>query len=180
MAYADLANTDYSVGLYTAIFPVFIYLFFGPSRHISFGTNPLTSIIVGECKYVAVDDVNRFLKNSTQGLFNDCFTGALVTTNMPGNGEEAYDSQTIVSTVALLAGLFQFLCAILKVGKFSWILSDILVSGYTTAAAIHVAVSQLRSLFGLDLGSHSGALTIPYVSKSKGGIKQPNKIYCRP
>ena len=47
MAYAALANTDYSVGLYTAIFPVFVYLFFGPSRHISFGTNPLTSMIVG-------------------------------------------------------------------------------------------------------------------------------------
>ena len=48
MAYAALANTDYSVGLYTAIFPVFVYLFFGPSRHISFGTNPLTSMIVGK------------------------------------------------------------------------------------------------------------------------------------
>ena len=48
MAYAALANTDYSVGIYTAIFPVFVYLFFGPSHHISFGTNPLTSIIVGE------------------------------------------------------------------------------------------------------------------------------------
>ena len=91
----------------------------------------------------------------------------MANTSMPGNGEKVYDSQTIVSTVALLAGLFQFLCAVLKVGKFAWILSDILVSGYTTAAAVHVAISQLRSLFGLDLGSHSGALTIPYVSKSR-------------
>ena len=49
MAYAALANTDYSVGIYTAIFPVFVYLFFGPSHHISFGTNPLTAMIVGEC-----------------------------------------------------------------------------------------------------------------------------------
>ena len=48
MAYAALANTDYSVGIYTAIFPVFVYLFFGPSHHISFGTNPLTAMIVGE------------------------------------------------------------------------------------------------------------------------------------
>ena len=48
MAYAALANTDYSVGIYTAIFPVFVYLLFGPSHHISFGTNPLTSMIVGK------------------------------------------------------------------------------------------------------------------------------------
>ena len=60
MAYADLANTDYTVGLYTAIFPVFVYLFFGPSRHISFGTNPLTSIIVGKCSYLAEEIVNFF------------------------------------------------------------------------------------------------------------------------
>ena len=47
MAYAALANTRLTVGIYTAIFPVFVYLFLGPSHHISLGTNPLTSIIVG-------------------------------------------------------------------------------------------------------------------------------------
>ena len=63
-----------------------------------------------------------------------------------------------------MAGMFQLLCAVLKVGKFAWILSDILVSGFTTAAAIHVMISQLDSLFGLDLEKYSKVLVIPYAS----------------
>ena len=75
-----------------------------------------------------------------------------------------YDSVAIVTTIAGMAGMFQLLCAVLRVGKFAWILSDILVSGFTTAAAIHVAISQLDSLFGLDLEKYSGVLVIPYAS----------------
>ncbi len=132
MAYAELAEVDEIVGLYTAIFPVFIYLFFGPSKHISYGTNPLTSILVG----------------------------ALVVQYVP----LGYTPIEVVTTVCLLTGLFQLGFALLKLGKFSWILSEVLVSGYTTAAAIHVFFSQLKSLFGLDMESHSGPLKIPYVS----------------
>ena len=47
MAYASLANTELMVGIYTAVFPVAVYVFLGPSRHVSIGTNPLTSILVG-------------------------------------------------------------------------------------------------------------------------------------
>ena len=75
-----------------------------------------------------------------------------------------YDSVAIVTTIAGMAGMFQLLCAVLKVGKFAWILSDILVSGFTTAAAIHVMISQLDSLFGLDLEKYSKVLVIPYAS----------------
>jgi len=47
MAYANLAEVDPIYGLYTAIFPVLIYAILGPSKHVSMGTNPLTSILVG-------------------------------------------------------------------------------------------------------------------------------------
>ena len=92
------------------------------------------------------------------------FTGALVIANT--KADDFDDSITIVATIALLAGLFQLICAILHVGKFAWILSDILVSSFTCAAAVHVAVSQLDSLFGLELEKYSGVLTIPYVSSN--------------
>ena len=47
MAYASLAETGPMVGIYTAVFPVAMYTLLGPSRHVSIGTNPLTSILVG-------------------------------------------------------------------------------------------------------------------------------------
>ncbi len=37
MAYALLANTDPIVGIYTAFFPVIVYIFMGTSPHISQG-----------------------------------------------------------------------------------------------------------------------------------------------
>ena len=96
------------------------------------------------------------------------FTGSLVVANTNCSedldDECEFDSVAIVTTICGMAGIFQLACALLRVGKFAWILSDILVSGYTTAAAIHVAISQLDSLFGLDLESYSGVLVIPYVN----------------
>ena len=37
MAYAILANVPAIYGIYTSIFPVIVYCFFGPSKHISIG-----------------------------------------------------------------------------------------------------------------------------------------------
>ena len=69
MAYAQLAETNQMVGMYTAVFPVALYTLLGPSRHVSMGeldsfsgyilialdcifflfpgTNPLVSMLVG-------------------------------------------------------------------------------------------------------------------------------------
>lgn len=40
MAYGLLAKTDPIVGIYTAFFPVAIYIIMGTSAHISIGTSP--------------------------------------------------------------------------------------------------------------------------------------------
>ena len=37
MAYASLADLDPIYGIYTAIFPVIVYVLLGPSRHVSMG-----------------------------------------------------------------------------------------------------------------------------------------------
>jgi len=42
--------------------------------------------------------------------------------------------------------IFQTLFSMLGFGKLSWILSDVLVSGYTTGAAVHVLGSQVCQL----------------------------------
>jgi hypothetical protein len=39
LAYAMLAQIDAISGIYTAFFPVFIYILLGTSRHISMGKN---------------------------------------------------------------------------------------------------------------------------------------------
>ena len=46
-------------------------------------------------------------------------------------------------------------------------LSEPLVRAYTTAASMHVFVSQLKYVFGLHLSSRSGPLSLIYVSEGR-------------
>lgn len=59
---------------------------------------------------------------------------------------------------------FQLAMGILQVGFVVMYLSDNLVSGFTTAAAIHILVSQLKFVLGLVVPGFSGPLALIYVS----------------
>lgn len=63
-----------------------------------------------------------------------------------------------------LLKLFQLGMGVLQVGFVVMYLSDNLVSGFTTAAAIHILVSQLKFVLGLQVPGFSGPLAIIYVS----------------
>lgn len=44
------------------------------------------------------------------------------------------------------------------------LLSDTLVSGFTTGAAVHVLTSQVKNLLGVKVPRYSGPLKVVYVS----------------
>jgi MFS superfamily sulfate permease-like transporter len=48
MAYAILAGVDPVVGIYTAFFPVLVYVFMGTMPHVSMGTFAVISIMVSK------------------------------------------------------------------------------------------------------------------------------------
>lgn len=58
----------------------------------------------------------------------------------------------------------QLAMGVLQVGFIVVYLSDTLVSGFTTAAAVHILVSQLKFVLGLTVPGISGPLSIIYVS----------------
>lgn len=51
----------------------------------------------------------------------------------------------------------------LQLGNLSSLLSESLVNGFTTGAAMHVLVSQLKDLFGIKIPRHKGYFQIIYV-----------------
>nr|AQQ13389.1 solute carrier family 26 member 3 [Sciaenops ocellatus] len=145
LAFSLLAALPPSYGLYTAFFPMLTYFFLGTSRHISIGSFPVLSLMVG----------------------------AVVTRLVPENGPAANitgfegltpDQQRVVvaSSVTFLMGIFQLGMGVLQVGFIVVYLSDTLVSGFTTAAAIHILVSQLKFVFGLQVPGISGPLAVIY------------------
>ncbi|XP_019364946.1 PREDICTED: chloride anion exchanger [Gavialis gangeticus] len=147
LAFALLANVPPSYGLYTAFFPVIIYFFFGTSRHISVGPFPVLSLMVGDLVTRLVPDE---LGNSTL-------------TNVSSIDEQKV---TVAASITVLAGIFQLVLGILQVGFIVIYLSQSLISGFTTAAAIHIVVSQLKFMLQLKVPGFGGPLALIYTLKS--------------
>ncbi|KAM3915502.1 solute carrier family 26 member 6-like [Leptodactylus fuscus] len=147
LAYALLAGVPPVFGLYSSFFPVFVYSFFGTSRHVSVGSFAVVSIMIGSVTESLVPNDNFIL---------------------PGN-ETIIDTVArdkarveLVSSITLLVGLFQLILGLVQFGFVVTYLSEPLVRGYTTAATIHVTVSQLKHILGLPLSERSQPLSLIY------------------
>ncbi|XP_064409157.1 solute carrier family 26 member 6-like, partial [Latimeria chalumnae] len=150
LAYALLAALPPVYGLYTAFFPVLIYFIFGTSRHISVGAFAVVSVMIGTITETMIPDED--------------FTTFLNETNQTEIDTVARDQLRVqvASAVTILAGLFQILLGLVQFGFVVTYLSDPLVRSYTTAASIHVLISQLKYVFGVTTSRYSGPLSSIY------------------
>ncbi|KAM8756323.1 solute carrier family 26 member 6, like 1 isoform 1-T1 [Acanthopagrus schlegelii] len=153
MAYALLASLPPVFGLYTSLYPAFIYIFFGTSRHISIGTFTVLSIMVGSVTVRLAPDVD-FLKTN----------GTNITTEVDITARDSYRVQVAAATT-VLGGLIQVVLGLVKFGFVGTYLSEPLVRAYTTAAAAHAVVAQLKYIFGVSPTRFSGPLSLVYTLK---------------
>uniref|UniRef100_A0A803VWC1 Solute carrier family 26 member 6 n=1 Tax=Ficedula albicollis TaxID=59894 RepID=A0A803VWC1_FICAL len=146
LAYALLAGLPPVTGLYSSFYPVFLYFFFGTSRHNSVGPFAVISVMIGSLTESLVPSEN----------FVESVNGTNVT------NEELRDAARVelVATITVLTGIFQVALGLLQFGFVVTYLSDPLVRGYTTASSVHVLVSQLKNVFGVSQGEHSGPLSL--------------------
>uniref|UniRef100_A0A8C5R078 Solute carrier family 26 member 5 n=1 Tax=Leptobrachium leishanense TaxID=445787 RepID=A0A8C5R078_9ANUR len=153
LAYALLAAVPPVFGLYSSFYPVFLYTFFGTSRHISIGTFAVISLMIGGVAIrIAPDEQFQIMNtNSTNGTFNQ-------------ENVDARDALRVQVAVAitLISGLIQLLLGILRFGFVAIYLTEPLVRGFTTAAAVHVFTSQLKYLLGVNPTRYSGPLSVIY------------------
>ncbi|KAM3618162.1 uncharacterized protein V6R79_016556 [Siganus canaliculatus] len=144
MAYALLAAVPPVYGLYSSFYPVLIYFIFGTSKHISVGTYAVTSVMIGGV-------TERLAPDSDFMMFDD-----LTNTSTVNYTLRDAERVRVAAAVTLVSGLFQLLLGLVQFGFVVTYLSEPLVRGYTTGAAIHVVVSQLKYTFGLNPGRYSG------------------------
>uniref|UniRef100_A0A8C2A581 Solute carrier family 26 member 3 n=1 Tax=Cyprinus carpio TaxID=7962 RepID=A0A8C2A581_CYPCA len=145
LAFSLLASLPPGYGLYTAFFPAIIYFFLGTSRHLSVGAFPILSLMVGAV-------VTRLVPDGGPPA------------NITGFEGLSMEQQRVLvaSSVTFVMGAFQLIMGLLQVGFIVMYLSETLVSGFTTAAAVHILVSQLRFVLGLDFPGVNGPLAIVY------------------
>ncbi|XP_065521940.1 chloride anion exchanger [Lathamus discolor] len=148
LAFALLVNVPPGYGLYAAFFPVLVYFIFGTSRHISVGPFPVLSLMVG---------------GAVVRLVPDDSTGNGTSTNISAINEERV---MVAASVTFLSGVFQLLLGILQFGFIVIYLSQSLISGFTTAAAVHVVVSQLKFMLQLSVPGYNKPLGIIYTLES--------------
>ncbi|NP_958881.1 prestin isoform X1 [Danio rerio] len=149
LAYAMLAAVPPVFGLYSSFYPVLLYTFFGTSKHISIGTFAVISLMIGG---VAV-------REAPDSMFMVNGTNSSLVVNI-----EARDSRRVEVVVALttLVGIIQFVLGLLRFGFLAIYLTEPLVRGFTTAAAVHVSVSQLKYLLGVKTARFNGPLSVVY------------------
>ncbi|XP_070847969.1 chloride anion exchanger-like [Chaetodon trifascialis] len=145
LAYCLLASLPPWYGLFSAFFPVIIYFFLGTSRHISVGPFPVLCLMIGTV-------VTKLVPEEGPAA------------NITGFEGLTRDEQRVLvaSSLTFLIGIMQLAMGVLQVGFVVMYLSDTLVSGFTTAAAIHILVSQLKFVLGLEVPGISGPLAIIY------------------
>ncbi|XP_060100680.1 prestin isoform X2 [Heteronotia binoei] len=153
LAYALLAALPPVFGLYSSFYPVFLYTFFGTSRHISIGTFAVISLMIGGVAVREAPDEMFDITdtNSTNTTYPESF--------------RIRDSMRIKVAVAvtLLSGIMQLCLGLLRFGFVAIYLTEPLVRGFTTAAAVHVFTSQLKYLLGIKTKRFSGPLSCLYV-----------------
>ncbi|CAK6434638.1 unnamed protein product [Pipistrellus nathusii] len=147
LAYALLVNIPPSYGLYAAFFPIITYFFLGTSRHIAVGPFPVLSIMVGATvmRLSSMDNSDAMDSNNSSMSSNSSLDDYRV---------------MVAATVTVLSGIVQLLLGVLQVGFLVIYLSESLISGFTTAAAVHVLVSQLKFMLQLSVPSHTDPFSL--------------------
>ena len=124
MAYAQLAGLPAYVGLYASFLPVIIASLFGSSRQLATGPVAIVSLM-------------------TAASLEPLATGGII------SGVGGYVAYAAI--LALMVGSFQLMLGLFKLGILVDFLSHPVVVGFTNAAAIIIATSQLNKVFGVTV-----------------------------
>ncbi|GJQ74245.1 hypothetical protein Trydic_g19149 [Trypoxylus dichotomus] len=147
MAYGMLGNVAPITGIYMAFFPVLMYAIFGTSRHNSLGTFAVVCLMTGKV----------VLEHSHPSFFDG---GRTNKTEILNSDQPLYSPIDVATAVTFMVAIMQLLMFVCRLGAVSNLISDTLVSGFTTGAAIHVLTSQVKDLFGYSIPKHKGMFSI--------------------
>ncbi|KAI6227778.1 Sulfate permease family protein 3 [Aphelenchoides fujianensis] len=161
IAYALLAGVDPIYGLYTSFFTVLLYMLFGSSSHMSVGPFAVVALMTGESVREIFQKIdNDYVQAEIRYIDDHSMRSQQIdlhnfTNSVP---KMAVDEREIVQAITFTTGLVQLLLAFLRVEFLASYLSDQLVNGFCTGAALHVVVVQLGKLVEIPVRKHSGHL----------------------
>jgi sulfate transporter 4 len=136
MSYANIAGLEYVYGMYSGLTPIIVYAMFGQSRQLAVGPVAMVSLLVEA-------GLNGMLtEEECPAYFNDN------PTKQPQNEMCPDQYAKLAFLTALLNGIIQLLFRITKLSFLVSFLGHPVISGFTSGAAIIIALSQVKYLVG--------------------------------
>ena len=132
MSYAKLAGLPVEFGLYSSLVPIYAYALFGSSRQLAVGPVALVSLILNNGLTLVLDQAGKTPENTE-------------------NYDELY--ATLAIQTSFLVGICLIIMGVLRLGFVTIFLSHAVVSGFTSAAAIIIGLSQVKYFFGYNIPS---------------------------
>ncbi|XP_077332223.1 sulfate anion transporter 1 [Lithobates pipiens] len=164
IAYSLLAGLKPIYSLYTSFFANLIYFLMGTSRHVSVGIFSLLSLMVGQVVDREVqlagfdldddavyrmeglngsDIINKTSVNISFGLMDiEC-------------GKECY-AISVAAVLTFMAGIYQLLMGIFRLGFLSIYLSESMLDGFATGASLTILTAQVKYLIGIKIPRSPG------------------------
>lgn len=154
IAYAMIAGMPPIYGLYASIVPLILYAIFGTSRQLAVGPGAMVALLVAA-------GVGELANGQTDPAL--------------------YVSLAIL--LALMTGVIQLVLGVFRLGFLVNFLSHPVISGFSSASALIIGLSQLKHLLSINLGrsnyiheilieagSRIGELSVPTFLIGMGGI----------
>ncbi|KAM9678843.1 sulfate anion transporter 1 isoform 1-T2 [Trichechus inunguis] len=159
IAYSLLAGLQPLYSLYTSFFANLIYFLLGTSRHVSVGIFSLLCLMVGQVVDRELQLAGLDTAQDGPGLgANDSALNASATWLALGPQDCGRDCYAIrvATALTLVAGIYQVLMGVLRLGFMSTYLSPPLLDGFAMGASVTILTSQLKHLLGVRVPRHQG------------------------
>ncbi|XP_072848034.2 sulfate anion transporter 1 [Pogona vitticeps] len=156
IAYSLLAGLKPIYSLYTSFFANIIYFLMGTSRHVSVGIFSLLSLMVGQVVdrelMVAGFDLNDDPREGMDGggHLNVTIYNFTLSTMKVECGKECY-AIGVATALTFLAGVYQVLMGIFRLGFVSMYLSEPVLDGFATGASLTILTAQVKYLVGIKI-----------------------------
>lgn len=172
LAYGRLAGARPINGLYVSLFPVIMYAIFGGSRHISIGTFAVISIV---CNSVVENFAAPTPDHDVPITISPLLNG---TNNNNGTVSDLPSAIEVLTSLAMLVGVIQFIVGTIRLGVLAILLSDPIVSSFCVGAACHVFTSQVFAILSVENIpiSHEHLIPFPIVVNWSRILSQFAKI----
>jgi sulfate transporter 4 len=132
MSYAKLAGLPVQFGLYSSLVPIYAYAFFGSSRQLAVGPVAMVSLLLSTGLTMILEKEGITKESTSEAEYEQIYT-------------------TLALQTSVLVGICYIVMGVLRLGFVTIFLSHAVVSGFTSAAAIIIGLSQVKYIFGYDI-----------------------------